>query len=234
MLFSMVFPEIIHEIASGDMFHSPAQQLASTIRNHVKEAALLAIHRAMDNRSPSACKHLAAKAEKYGKEFPFIYRRHEVTDIPDHHAEGGDVVRREGPWLSPLICETLAAYYNEVDMALPEPTFGPGTDLDINAPIGAYALCAVAVQRALRTYSTGAYVTTKDKFEEAKHGNTTRKLISLLRIQDHRTWNSIFTEVARIGEDMKKRLKKARGTPQQAVEDGSDDELEVLPSNMPA
>ena len=33
---------------------------------------------------------------------------------------------------------------------------------------------------------------------------------------------------------MKKCLKKARGTPQQAVEDGSDDELEVLPSNMPA
>lgn len=54
----------------------------------------MAIHRAMDNHSPSACKHLAVKAEKYGKEFPFIYCRHKVTNIPDHHAEAGDVVVR--------------------------------------------------------------------------------------------------------------------------------------------
>ena len=33
---------------------------------------------------------------------------------------------------------------------------------------------------------------------------------------------------------MKKRSKKARGAPQVAVEDDSDDELEVLPSNVQA
>lgn len=69
-----------------------AKQLASIIRNHVKEAALTAVHRAMEGQSPSARQHLAAKAEKYGKEFPFIYRYHEVTDIPDRHAEGGEAV----------------------------------------------------------------------------------------------------------------------------------------------
>ena len=44
-----------------------------------------------------------------------------------------------------MICETLAAYYNEVNMAFPEPSLGPESDLEVNAPIGAYALCAVAV-----------------------------------------------------------------------------------------
>ena len=44
------------------------------------------------------------------------------------------------------LCETLTAYYNEVALALLEPSFEPGTDLKVNAPIGAYALCAVAVQ----------------------------------------------------------------------------------------
>lgn len=63
-------------------------------RNHIKEAALTAVHRAMENRSSTARQHLAVKAEKYGKEFPFIYRYHEVTDIPDRHAECGDVVVR--------------------------------------------------------------------------------------------------------------------------------------------
>jgi hypothetical protein len=62
------------------------------IRNHIKEAGLTAVHRAMDGLAPSACKHLANKAEYYGKEFPFIYRHYEVTDIPDRHAEGGDAV----------------------------------------------------------------------------------------------------------------------------------------------
>jgi hypothetical protein len=59
--------------------------------------------------------------------------------------------RREGPWLSPTICETLVAYYNEVDLALPEPSLEPTTDLEVNTPIGAYALCAVAVR--MRFYS---------------------------------------------------------------------------------
>ena len=53
--------------------------------------------------------------------------------------------RREGPWLSPIICKTLVAYYNEVELTLPEPSFGPTTDLEVNAPIGAYALCTVAI-----------------------------------------------------------------------------------------
>ena len=108
-LFSAIFPEVAHEIAFGDIFHSPvsavhyfgshcsnrflqAKQFTSIVRNHVKEAGLIAVHRAMDGRSPSVRQHLAVKAEKYGKEFPFIYRYHEVTDIPDRHAEGGEVV----------------------------------------------------------------------------------------------------------------------------------------------
>ena len=62
------------------------------MRNHIKEAAILAVHHAMENRSPSACKHLAVKAEKYKKEFPFIYRHHEVTNMPGRHAEGSEVV----------------------------------------------------------------------------------------------------------------------------------------------
>lgn len=62
------------------------------VRNCIREAGLTAVHRAMENQSPTACQHLAVKAEKYGKEFPFIYRYHEVTDIPDRHAEGGEAV----------------------------------------------------------------------------------------------------------------------------------------------
>lgn len=62
------------------------------IRNHLKEAGLAAVHRAMHGLSPAARKHLAQKAEYRGKEFPFIYRHYEVTDIPDRHAEGGDAV----------------------------------------------------------------------------------------------------------------------------------------------
>lgn len=61
--------------------------------------------------------------------------------VPTYHC----VQRREGPWLSPIICETLVAYYNEVELSLPEPSFGPATNLEVNAPIGAYALCTVAV-----------------------------------------------------------------------------------------
>ena len=108
-LFSAIFPEVTHEIEFGDIFHSPvcatgrfalrfsnyilqAKQLTSIIRNHVKEAGLTAVHRAMEGRSPSARQHLAVKAEKYGKEFPFIYRYHKVTDIPDRHAEGGEAI----------------------------------------------------------------------------------------------------------------------------------------------
>ena len=88
------------------------------------------------------------------------------------------------------------------------------------------------VQRALCTYSTGEYVATKEKFEDIKYGKTTRKIISLLQTQDHQTWNLISTQLARIGEDMKRRSKKARGAPQVAAEDDSDNELEVLPSNV--
>jgi hypothetical protein len=120
-------------------------------------------------------------------------------------------------------------------------------------PIGAYALCAVAVwikcsfsshrhsssstlqvQYALRTYSTGEYVTTRGKFEDAKCGKTTRKIIGLLRAQGYHTWNAIFTQLARTGEELKKHLKKAWGTPQAPVESegDSDDKLEVFPSNV--
>ena len=59
------------------------------IQNHIKEAGLAAVHCAMDALAPTAHKHLAEKAECHGKEFPFIYRHYEVTDIPNHHAEGG-------------------------------------------------------------------------------------------------------------------------------------------------
>ena len=90
------------------------------------------------------------------------------------------------------------------------------------------------VQRALRTYSTGEYVATKEKFKDIKYGKTTRKIIGLLQTQDYQTWNLVFTQLARIGEDVKKRSKKARGAPQVAVEDDSDGELEVLPSNVQA
>ena len=48
----------------------------------------------MENRSLSARKHLAVKAEKYRKEFPFIYHHQEVANIPDRHAEGGEAVVR--------------------------------------------------------------------------------------------------------------------------------------------
>jgi len=53
---------------------------------------------------------------------------------------------REGPFLSPIICETLVMYYNHVDEPIPEPSFGPETDLEVYAPVGAYALCAAAVR----------------------------------------------------------------------------------------
>ena len=108
-LLTAVFPEVTHEIMFGDVFYSPvmfiqfpyflysygfsqANQTTSTVRNHVKEAGLAAVHRAMDGLAPTARKHLAHKAECHGKEFPFIYRYYAVTDIPDRHTEGGDVV----------------------------------------------------------------------------------------------------------------------------------------------
>jgi hypothetical protein len=55
--------------------------------------------------------------------------------------------QRNGPWLSPIICETLVAYYREVDEMIPEPVFNQETDLELHAPVGAYALCAVAVRK---------------------------------------------------------------------------------------
>ena len=36
-------------------------------------------------------------------------------------------------------------YYNQLGEAIPEPTFGPDTVLELHAPVGAYALCTVAV-----------------------------------------------------------------------------------------
>jgi len=45
-----------------------------------------------------------------------------------------------------MICETLAIYYNQLNESPPEPTFGSDTDLGLHAPIGAYALSAVAVR----------------------------------------------------------------------------------------
>ena len=62
------------------------------MQNRVKESALVAVHRAMENQPAKTCQHIASKAEKYRKEFPFIYRYYEVTEIPDCHAEGGEVV----------------------------------------------------------------------------------------------------------------------------------------------
>ena len=53
---------------------------------------MAAVHRTMDDLSPAARQHIARKAECHGKEFPFIYRYYEVTDIPDRHTEGGDAV----------------------------------------------------------------------------------------------------------------------------------------------
>ena len=46
----------------------------------------------MENQLAKTRQRIASKAEKYGKEFPFIYRYYEVTEIPDRHAEGGEVV----------------------------------------------------------------------------------------------------------------------------------------------
>jgi len=108
-LFNAVFPEVEHDVTPKDTFYSPvisvplhsslssndrfqADQATSIVKNHIKEASLAAVHRAMGERSPAARKHLADKAKKRGSELPFIYRHYEVTDIPSHHTEGGEVV----------------------------------------------------------------------------------------------------------------------------------------------
>jgi hypothetical protein len=66
-----------------------ANQATSIVRNHIKAAAIAAVHRAMEGRSPAARQHLASKVDKNGKELPFLYDHYEVTDIPNQHAEGG-------------------------------------------------------------------------------------------------------------------------------------------------
>ena len=92
----------------------------------------------MENLSPGARKHQAAKAEKHKKEFPFLYRYHEVTDIPNRHAEGGktvvcclqplpqnlsdlDVQQREGPWLAPVRATLLFGSQRAVSVCLRYP-----------------------------------------------------------------------------------------------------------------
>jgi len=78
---------------------------------------MVAVHRAMDGLSPAACKHIARKAECHGKEFPFIYRYYEVTDIPDRHTEGGDAVVSHLISVTPLaknlipICSAVKAHF---------------------------------------------------------------------------------------------------------------------------
>jgi hypothetical protein len=40
-------------------------------------------------------------------------------------------------------------YYNQLNEAIPEPAFEPDTDLELHAPVGAYALCTVTVCASL-------------------------------------------------------------------------------------
>lgn len=60
-------------------------------------------------------------------------------------------------------------------------------------------------------------------------GKSTRKIVKLLKKQEHETWNLILAQVARIGEDVKKRAKKARGASQDSPGHGdeSDSDIEV-------
>ena len=81
-------------------------------------------------------------------------------------------------------------------------------------------------------YSTGEYVATKKRFDQVNWGRSTRKMVKLLEKQDYKTWNLIFTQVARITVDMKKRGKKVRGAPQASAESGDDSgsDIEVYSS----
>lgn len=85
---------------------------------------------------------------------------------------------------------------------------------------------------ALRTYSTGEYVATKQRFDQVGSGQTTGKMVKLLKKQDHETWNLIFTQVARAATDLKKRTRKARGVPRASAEnaDDSGSDIEVYNS----
>jgi len=57
-------------------------------------------------------------------------------------------------------------------------------------------------------------------------------MIKLLEKQDYKTWNLIFTQVARSAADVKKRARKARGVRQASAEDGEDSgsDIEVYTS----
>jgi len=57
-------------------------------------------------------------------------------------------------------------------------------------------------------------------------------MVKLLAKQDYKTWNLIFTQVARVAVDVKKRARKARGAPQVSAESGDDSgsDIEVYSS----
>ena len=78
------------------------------------------------------------------------------------------------------------------------------------------------MRRALRTYSTGEYIATRQRFDQVNSGQTTAKMVKLLKKQDHETWNLVLTQVARAAVDLKKRTMKAQGVPQAFGENGDD------------
>ena len=81
-------------------------------------------------------------------------------------------------------------------------------------------------------YSSGEYISTKQKFDQVNWGWSTAKMVKLLKKQEYETWNLIFAQVAHIANDVKKRARKARGVPQASAEDGdgSGSDIEVYSS----
>ena len=64
----------------------------NVVQNSCKEVGLTTVHRAMDGLAPTTHQHCAGKAECHRNEFPFLYWYYKVTDIPDHHTDGGDAM----------------------------------------------------------------------------------------------------------------------------------------------
>jgi len=76
-------------------------------------------------------------------------------------------------------------------------------------------------------YSTGEYVATKQRFDQVNWNRSTGKVVKLLGKQDYKTWNLIFTQVARAAVEVKKRNRKARGASQATAEGGDDSSSDI-------
>ena len=51
------------------------------------------------------------------------------------------------------------------------------------------------MRHALRVYSTGQYIATKQRFDQVNWGPSMGKVVKLLKKQGHKTWNLILTQV---------------------------------------